>query len=337
MVNIVRMLHDPGSQLTDMLFNALRRGCICVVDVSQMRGTPAQILSGLILRRIFDHNQEEFIKAEPDTIPTIAVIEEAQSVLGNSVSEGPYVSWVKEGRKYDLGAVLITQQPGSISSELLSQGDNWFIFHLLSSGDLQAAKRANAHFSDDLLSSLLNEPLVGHGVFWSSVSGRSYPIPIRALSFEGMYAAVDQGYSREAVETPALNIRTRFAEQLRVAQAALPVTQTDPPVADDGTSPVADEPVDARAAYAASAIATLKTNQKLLEDIRSRGVTWRAVVAALEEALPDVLEGRNDFAYKLVPAALDEIFGPQNTGWRTERRQKVSGSGQTTWVVASRT
>jgi hypothetical protein len=81
----------------------------------------------------------------------------------------------------------------------------------------------------------------------------------------------------------------------------------------------------------------LKTNQKLLEDIRSRGVTWRAVVAALEEALPDVLEGRNDFAYKLVPAALDEIFGPQNTGWRTERRQKVSGSGQTTWVVASRT
>jgi len=63
---------------------------------------------------------------------------------------------VKEGRKYDLGAVLITQQPGSISGEILSQGDNWFVFHLLSATDLQALKRANAHFSDDLLSTLLN-------------------------------------------------------------------------------------------------------------------------------------------------------------------------------------
>src|SRR5207245_822128 len=83
-----------------------------------------------------DTNRDEFTKAEPQTIPTIAVVEEAQSVLGSSGSsgEGPYVTWVKEGRKYDLGAVLITQQPGSISGEILSQGDNWFIFHLLAAG-----------------------------------------------------------------------------------------------------------------------------------------------------------------------------------------------------------
>ncbi len=127
MTTIVRMLHDPSSQMMDMLLAALREGRICVIDVSQMRGTPALVLSGLILRRIFDHNQEEFTKAQPETIPVIAVVEEAQAVLGSTGSsgEGPYVSWVKEGRKYDLGAVLITQQPGSISGEILSQGDNW--------------------------------------------------------------------------------------------------------------------------------------------------------------------------------------------------------------------
>jgi DNA helicase HerA-like ATPase len=165
---IVKMLHDPSSQMMDMLIYSLKQGKICIVDVSQMRGKPALILSGLILQKIFDHNQQEFTEAQPETIPTIAVVEEAQSVLGSSGSsgEGPYVSWVKEGRKYDLGAVLITQQPGSISSEILSQGDNWFVFHLLSSGDLQALKKANAHFSDDLLSTLLNEPLIGHGTFW---------------------------------------------------------------------------------------------------------------------------------------------------------------------------
>jgi DNA helicase HerA-like ATPase len=127
------------------LKESLREGKLCVVDVSQMRGNQGFTLSGLILRQIFNHNQEQFTEAEPKTIPTIAVIEEAQSVLNDRASAGePYIEWVKEGRKYDLGAVLITQQPGSIPGEILSQGDNWFIFHLLSAEDLNCLRRANA-------------------------------------------------------------------------------------------------------------------------------------------------------------------------------------------------
>jgi hypothetical protein len=152
MTAIVRAIHDRSSTLMDRLMHALKNGKLCLVDVSQMRGTQALVLSGLILRRIFEHNQEEFVKAQPETIPTIAVVEEAQAVLNDrSMAAEPYIAWVKEGRKYDLGAVLITQQPGSIPNEILSQGDNWFIFHLLSAGDLQNLKKANAHFSDDVL------------------------------------------------------------------------------------------------------------------------------------------------------------------------------------------
>src|SRR5204863_2568385 len=140
----------------------------------------AMMLSGLILRRIFDRDQREFTEAEPRTIPTIAVIEEAQAVLtSGATSAEPFVTWVKEGRKYDLGSVLITQQPGSIPTEILSQGDNWFIFHLLSAADLTSLRQANAHFSEDLLSALLNEPIPGQGVFWSSVGGKAYPISLR--------------------------------------------------------------------------------------------------------------------------------------------------------------
>src|SRR3990172_1269379 len=116
----------------DMLIEALAGGKLCIVDVSQLRGGPALILSGLILRRIFDRNQEEFTKAEPGSIPT----------------------------------------------EILSQGDNWFVFHLLSDIDLRNVKKANAHFSDDTLSTLLNEPIAGQGVFWSSVGSTKYPIPV---------------------------------------------------------------------------------------------------------------------------------------------------------------
>jgi DNA helicase HerA-like ATPase len=187
MTAIVRMLHDKSSQLMDLLLDAFSQGKLCVIDVSQMRGAQALVLSGLILRRIFDRNQQEFTEAEPRTIPTIAVVEEAQSVLNErSQASEPYVTWVKEGRKYDLGAVLITQQPGSIPAEILSQGDNWFLFHLLSASDLTTLRKANAHFSDDLLSALLNEPIPGQGVFWSSVGGKPYPVSIRALLFEQM-------------------------------------------------------------------------------------------------------------------------------------------------------
>ena len=124
----------------------------------------------------------------------------------NSTASEPYLDWIKEGRKYDLGAVLITQQPGSIPADLLSQGDNWFVFHLLSANDLTTLKRANAHFSDDLLGSLLNEPIPGQGVFWSSVGGKPYPLSIRALSFEEMYPMRDTSYSASAGETYAATI-----------------------------------------------------------------------------------------------------------------------------------
>lgn len=208
MTKIVSQLHDPASRLLDLLLRALRDGKLCVVDVSQLRGGASMILSGLILRRIFDWNQEQFTRADSESIPTIAVVEEAQSVLNDKASAAtPYIEWVKEGRKYDLGAVLITQQPGSIPVEILSQGDNWFIFHLLSASDLQNVRRANAHFSDDLLSSLLNEPLVGQGVFWSSVKGNAYPVPLRILSFERMHNTRDPGYSLPAVENYATKLR----------------------------------------------------------------------------------------------------------------------------------
>src|ERR1035437_3434403 len=219
MVRVVTALHDPSSQLLRALILALSEGKLCVVDISQLRGPQGLALAGVILQRIFEHNSEEFTKRDSRSIPTIAVIEEAQSVLSATAGqgEGPFVSWVKEGRKYDLGAVLVTQQPGSIPAEILSQGDNWFVFHLLAEGDLRALQKANAHFSTDLLSSLLNEPLPGHGVFWASVSDTPYPIPIRASLFEKSFALADPHYRRPKVECYASRLKSQLQTTLQEA------------------------------------------------------------------------------------------------------------------------
>lgn len=338
MTTIVRMLHDPSSQLMDLLLFALKEGKICVVDVSQLRGTPALVLSGLILQKIFDHNQLEFTASAPATIPTIAVVEEAQSVLGSSSSsgEGPYISWVKEGRKYDLGAVLITQQPGSISGEILSQGDNWFVFHLLSAGDLQALKKANAHFSDDLLSALLNEPIEGNGVYWSSAGGRGYPVPVRILSFESIYRTLDPSYGQPAVRTFATEMLERFSSSTGIQSADIHHTAAERSQAgaDAQEEPVGvPEPIDLLQKYTTEAIAALRRESRTLESLRTQGVPWMAVVSILERALPDVIDKaeRNRMAFGMVSGALDEILGKGT--WKTEKRPKKSGSGMTTYIL----
>jgi len=336
MTEIIRMLHDPSSQMMDMLLAALREGKLCVVDVSQMRGTAALVLSGLVLARIFDHNQQEFTKAAPETIPTIAVVEEAQSVLSGTGSSGtaPYVSWVKEGRKYDLGAVLITQQPGSIPQEILSQGDSWFVFHLLSAGDLAAAKRANAHFSDDLLSSLLNEPLPGHGVFWSSVGGRAYPLPVRVLLFEALHSPTDPTYALPAIDTYASGLKSRFEK--RFATAAEAAGGAAPANGEgDGSprTPDGEPVVDVFATLEEAAIRKVVAAGEVRRAIEERGgMPWRGVMSELEQALPKDIDNVDQVTYSLVPRTLDALFGPGQ--WHTEKRPSKSRPGATTaWVV----
>lgn len=317
MTSIVRLLHDKSSQLMDMLIHALSEGKICVIDVSRMRGGQSLVLSGLILRRIFDRNQQEFTSADPKTIPTIAVVEEAQSVLNENASASePYIAWVKEGRKYDLGALLITQQPGSIPVEILSQGDNWFIFHLLSAGDLMSLKKANAHFSDDLLSSLLNEPIPGHGVFWSSVGGKPYPISLRVLSFEKLFSMRDKDYTLPAANTYALKLTGIFAGMKHKD------TLFRVPEAGNGSSslPSEDEPDsdDVMANLEAQAIKALQADAALMARIESPdGAAWGSVKAFFLERLPANLDDRDYLAYQMVAKALTRIYGPQDRGWET--------------------
>lgn len=327
MTVIVSALHDPNSQFLDMLLKALSEGKLCIVDVSQMRGEQALILSGLILRRIFDRNQEEFTKAEPNTIPTIAVIEEAQSVLNtNSVGAEPYISWVKEGRKYDLGALLITQQPGSIPTEILSQGDNWFIFHLLSASDLQNVRKSNAHFSEDILSVLLNEPIVGQGVFWSSASGRPYPLSLRVLSFEANVKTQDKEYNRPSVDAYAKGLKEEFNMILKNALENLQNNNETTEDLYDGNSSNHNKEstnVDMNEVLCRKAILDIRKDNETIDKIKKgEGVAWRKIVEIIEKSLPDSFDDKNKFAHNLVTRAMDEIFGTQGVGWHTYRNDK---------------
>lgn len=337
MTTVVSMLHDPSSRLLDHLIKSLRGGKLCVVDISQMRGSQGMILAGIIMRRIFDHNQQEFTEAEPATIPTIVVVEEAQSVLDDrSSASEPFIAWVKEGRKYDLGAVMITQQPGSISTDILSQGDNWFVFHLLSASDLVTLKKANAHFSDDLLGALLNEPIVGHCVFWSSAGGKAYPLSTKILSFEGRFRTRDAKYSASAGNTYArtLNDSSIAAEPVvspefgeHVGDANGDEEQQSGQSKDDGAS--GDQLAEQIQRFAE----VLRSDRTFMAKLESpEGIAYGSVKAEIKKRLPSDTHDSDQRAYDLVSSVVSAILGGRDTCWNTIKRLNRSGK-MTSYIV----
>ena len=184
LVPVIRSLHDRNSRMIEGIKHHLKKGHIVIIDISLLSTGASNEICGIILNEIFNENQRTFSSGEEgQMIKTIVTIEEAQTVLSSKMKEtSPFVRWAKEGRKYGLGAILITQQPGAIANELLSQGDNFFAFHLLSEGDLRALQRANAHFSNDILANILNEPIKGNAYFWSAPD-QPFILPVRITDF----------------------------------------------------------------------------------------------------------------------------------------------------------
>ncbi|MCX8081667.1 MAG: DUF87 domain-containing protein [Bacteroidia bacterium] len=213
--NLVKMLHDPESLLIDGTIEALKEGKCVVIDISMLSSTAGYNIAGLLLRKIFSYNQENFTGGT-SPIPVIAVIEEAQSVLGRNLEESsPFVEWVKEGRKYDLGAILVTQQPGSMAPELLSQADNWFCFHLLSEGDAGTLGKYNSHYSHDILAHLIGEPIQGNCYMWSAPK-QPFVLPVRIRDFESLYKneIINNKEEPEYVNSSAKNILAKYNDRI---------------------------------------------------------------------------------------------------------------------------
>lgn len=223
--NIVNHLHDPQSQLIDGTIEGLKEGKCVIIDISMLSSTAGYNIAGLLMRKIFSYNQENFTGGNPP-IPVITIIEEAQSVLGKRLEEtSPFVEWVKEGRKYELGAILITQQPGSMAPELLSQADNWFCFHLLSEGDAATLGKYNSHFSHDILAHLISEPIQGNCYMWSAPK-QPFVLPVRIRDFETTYKGniIYNKTEPSYPNSPALKVMKKYEERTQKLANALKET-----------------------------------------------------------------------------------------------------------------
>jgi len=163
-------LHNPkGGDFFEDVQKELKQRKIVILDLSLFPIPYANQIASGVLQRIFTYNQYRI--TSQDMVSVIAVFEEAQNVLNKKAveaGESIFVRWAKEGRKFGLGLIYITQQPGAIAEEIVSQTDNFFVMHLLSKNDVDALIRANRHYDGVIAHFLVSETVVGNAYVYSA-------------------------------------------------------------------------------------------------------------------------------------------------------------------------
>ena len=111
-----------------------------IIDISGLPNEVAGPLTALIARLIFQYKLWQ-TREEREKDPVLFICEEAHRYVPNH-GEAPYKEAqeavrriAKEGRKYGVGLMLISQRPSDVESTVLSQCNSWIILRLTNSSD----------------------------------------------------------------------------------------------------------------------------------------------------------------------------------------------------------
>lgn len=179
-------LHSGESTMVEDVFKYLKQGKTVIIDLSLKDSTDASILSTILVRKLFDNNKTEFTNDQQDAVvETVIFVEEAQNVLSEELVKtdaNPFVRCAKEGRKFKLGMVAITQRPSAISEEIRTQAENFFAFHMGNSDDIKALVQSNIHYDGVISTFIQRETIPGN--LYMVTADKAFVVPIRVVEFE---------------------------------------------------------------------------------------------------------------------------------------------------------
>lgn len=153
---------------------------VTVLDLSGVPGSVLTVLAGVLLRLIYDalfwaRNVSEGGRERP----LFVVLEEAHVYLNqesNSPAAAAVRRVVKEGRKYGIGALLVSQRPAEIDTTILSQCGTVFAMRLSNPTDRSHVVGTLPDHMEGLLSML---PTLRTGE--AIVIGEAVHLPMRTL------------------------------------------------------------------------------------------------------------------------------------------------------------
>ncbi|MFA6054404.1 MAG: ATP-binding protein [Thermodesulfovibrionales bacterium] len=186
LIDETKGLHSPSSTLIEDIFKYLKEGKTVIVDLSLNDNAEASIISTIIVRKLFENNKRYFTEDKKEkVIDTVLCIEEAQNVLSDEFvksNANPFVRVAKEGRKFGLGVIAITQRPSAISEEIRTQAENFFSFYMGNSDDIRALVKSNVNY-DGVISKFIQTETITGNLYMVSAN-QSFALPLRVTNFE---------------------------------------------------------------------------------------------------------------------------------------------------------
>lgn len=185
---------------------------IRVVDISGLPNEVAGPLTAMIARTLFQYKLYQTYQ-ERERDPLLLVCEEAHRYVPDrgeaeySAAQSAVRRIAREGRKYGLGLMLVSQRPADIESTVISQCGTWLVLRLTNSADQQHVAR----FLPDGLSGMVRAlPALAQQEALFVGEGASLParIRIRDLTQEQLPRSASvsyaEGWLHERLTAPQL-------------------------------------------------------------------------------------------------------------------------------------
>lgn len=156
---------------------------VAILDLSAIPSEIMQTIAGCILKIIYDAlfwGQDTLVGGKKQ--PLLVVLDEAHSYLKageDSISSRTVQAIAKEGRKYGVGMLLVTQRPSELDETVLSQCGSIIALRMTNSrdkGHVSSAMQDELREMADVLSSLRTGEAI--------VSGEAVRIPSRVKFFQ---------------------------------------------------------------------------------------------------------------------------------------------------------
>lgn len=132
----------------------LRPMQLSTIDLAGVDRRVSDVLVNKVLKELWDVAARRGLDR-----PVFVVLEEAHNVVPSGNKEGGKAAWqvkriAAEGRKFGVFLVLVTQRPGKVHADTLSQCGSQIIMRLTNPDDQSAVRRASESVSEALLADL---------------------------------------------------------------------------------------------------------------------------------------------------------------------------------------
>lgn len=179
------MFHSPlASNFTQDILNGLNEGKTVIINLGSANENILRYFAKSICTSIFHEQERKFISNTMGDHYIQVYFEEAHNIFPaqGAPSVNVYSRFAKEGAKFHIGIVYCTQSPTSVSQDLLSQTENFFIGHLSCRSEAEYLADVQQAFSSCVPSILRNRT---PGYIQMLTFSHRYVVPVMVHRYTG--------------------------------------------------------------------------------------------------------------------------------------------------------